>query len=151
VSLVPLITGAARDLDLDVLGAGGFHWTPVPPPSLGYPPMTSLVELRLTPQGALIPRYFLRRACLGRIEEARTRFLRTARFQLNYRPLVTGARVELYNWLDDPAGERDLAAEHPDVVRRLTSRLFAWALDDPALIARNGRLEARDPAAAACQ
>lgn len=150
VSLVPLITGAARDLGLDVFGMGGFHWTPVPPPALGYPPMTALVALRLTPQGALIPRYFLRPECLGRIEEARPRFIRTGRHQLNYRPLVTGAKIELYDWTVDPMGDRDLAAAAPDVARRLTSRLFAWALEDPELTTRNGRLEARDPAAVTC-
>jgi arylsulfatase A-like enzyme len=150
VSLMPLITGAVRDLQLDVFGTGGFHWTPVPPPALGYPPMTDLVALRLTPQGDLIPRYFLRPECLGRIEEARPRFIRTGRYQLNYRPLVTGVKIELYDWTVDPTGERDLALVVPDVARDLTSRLFAWALEDPELIARNGRLHARDPAAATC-
>ncbi len=150
VSLMPLITGAARSLDADVFGMGGFHWTPVPPPALGYPPMTEVVTLRLTPDGSLIPRYFLRPECLGRIEEARPRFVRTAQYQLNYRPLVTGAKIELYDWTVDPAGEHDLAAVAPEIARRLTSRLFAWALEDPELVARNGRLEARDPAAATC-
>lgn len=63
---------------------------------------------------------------------------------------MTGVKIELYDWTVDPAGERDLAAEHPDIVRRLTARLFAWALEDPELIARNGRLEARDSRASAC-
>jgi arylsulfatase A-like enzyme len=150
VSLMPLVTGAVRDLQLDVLGTGGFHWTPVTPPALGYPPMTHLVALRLTAQGDLIPRYFLRPECLGRIEEARPRFIRTGRYQLNYRPLVAGVKIELYDWTVDPAGERDLALVLPDVARHLTSRLFAWALEDPELIARDGRLHARDPAAATC-
>jgi hypothetical protein len=129
---------------------GGFHWTPVPPPALGYPPMTDLVALRLTPQGNLIPRYFLRRECLGRIEEARPRFIRTGRYQLNYRPLVTGVKIELHDWMVDPAGEHDLAPTVPRVARELTSRLFSWAVEDPELIARDGRLHARDPSAATC-
>jgi arylsulfatase A-like enzyme len=151
VSLVPLIAGSERDLGLDVFGVGGFHWTPVPPPALGYPPMTHLVALRLTPEGSLIPRYFLRPECLGRIEEARPRFIRTGRYQLNYRPLMTGTKIELYDWTVDPANERDLARVVPDIAARLASRLFAWSLADRELIARNGRLEARDPAAVTCR
>jgi arylsulfatase A-like enzyme len=150
VSLVPLITGLATDLELEVFGEAGFHWTPVKPPYQGYRPMTEVVELRVDRGGWLIPRYFLRPECLARIEEAKPRFLRTGRYQLNYRPLVAGASLELYEWTVDPAGERNLAGTRPDLAAWLRSRLFAWALNDPGLTVRGWRLEARDERAAGC-
>jgi len=151
VSLVPLMTGATADLELEVFGEAGFHWVPVRPPYRGYRPMTQVVELRRAPGGALIPRYFLRPECLARMEEAKPRFVRTGRYQLNYRPLVTGARVELHEWVVDPAGEQNLAGARPDLAARLQSRLFAWALDDPELTVRGGHLEAHDErTASAC-
>ena len=100
--------------------------------------------------GWLIPRYFLRPECLARIEEAKPRFLRTGRYQLNYRPLVAGASLELYEWTVDPAGDRNLAGTRPDLAVWLRSRLFAWALNDPGLTVRGWRLEARDERAARC-
>jgi arylsulfatase A-like enzyme len=150
VSLMPLMSGAASDLELEVFGEAGFHWVPVEPPYRGYRPMTHVVQLRRDPGGALIPRYFLRPECLGRMEEAKPRFVRAGRYQLNYRPLVAGAKVELYDWVADPTGLRNLAEAQRDVREQLQSRLFAWALEDAALTARNGHLEARDEKAAEC-
>ncbi len=149
VSLMPLMTGVAADLELEVFGEAGFHWVPVQPPYRGYRPMTHVVQLRRDADGALIPRYFLRPECLPRMEEAKPRFVRAGRYQLNYRPLVAGARVELYDRVLDPVGRRNLAEAHPDVVARLRDRLFAWALEDPALTVRRGHLVARDEQAAA--
>ncbi|MBL9213174.1 MAG: sulfatase-like hydrolase/transferase [Opitutaceae bacterium] len=37
-----------------------------------------------------------------------------------------GARTELYDLIADPRETRDLAAEHPDVVARMTRELHAW-------------------------
>lgn len=143
-SLVPLITGAARDRRVDVFGEATFHWTPVSPPYLGYPPMTEVVELRLDPQGSLIPRYFLRLDCVARIDLAKHRFVRTERYQLNYRPTVSGAIVELYDWTVDPEAQRNLVAARADVAADLRARLFRWALGEPGLIVRDGRLATRD-------
>jgi hypothetical protein len=124
---------------------------PVRPPYRGYRPMTHVVQLRRDSDGALIPRYFIRPECLARMEEAKPRFVRAGRYQLTYRPLVTGASVELYDWVADPTGQRNLAGAHPDVVARLQARLFVWALEDPALKTRDGQLVARDgQTAAAC-
>ncbi len=41
---------------------------------------------------------------------------------------------ELYNLADDPGEERNLAAENPDVVRRLTEKMQAWRKDTGAQI-----------------
>jgi arylsulfatase A-like enzyme len=150
VSLMPLMTGAASDLELEVLGEAGFHWVPVEPPYRGYRPMTHVVQLRRDPGGTLIPRYFLRAECLARMEEAKPRFIRAGRYQLNYRPLVAGARVELHDWVADPTAQHDLADAQPTVVARLQSRLFAWALEDSALTVTAGHLVARDEKAARC-
>jgi arylsulfatase A-like enzyme len=150
VSLTPLMTGAVADLELEVFGEAGFHWVPVDPPYRGYRPMTHVVQLRRDPGGTLIPRYFLRPECLARMEEAKPRFVRAGRYQLNYRPLLSGARVELYDWVADPDSVRNLREAHPDVVERLQSRLRAWALEDAALTVREGHLVARDEKAVEC-
>lgn len=144
-SLVPLITGAESERHVDVFGETGFHWTPVGPPYLGYPPMTEVVSFHLDQRGALIPRYFLRPDCLPRTDLARHRFIRTARYQLNYRPTIDGARVELYDWTVDPDLERNLADTRPAVAAELRARLFRWALGDSDLTVRDGRLATRDP------
>jgi arylsulfatase A-like enzyme len=144
-SLVPLMTGAVSGRTVDVFAETGFHWTRVRPPYLGYPPMTEVVTLRVDRDGVLIPRYFLRPECLGRIELARHRFIRTARYQLNYRPTVDGAVTQLYDLTADPGLEHDLIHARPDVAAELRGRLFAWALGNPALTLRDGRLATRDP------
>jgi hypothetical protein len=148
-SLVPLITGAESDRQVDVFGETGFHWAPVGPPYLGYLPMTEVVSFRLDPRGALIPRYFLRADCLPRADLARHRFIRTARYQLNYRPTIDGARLELYDWTEDPDFERNLVDARPDIASELRARLLGWALGDPDLALRDGRLATRDPDALA--
>lgn len=38
----------------------------------------------------------------------------------------TGPRVELYDLLADPSETTDIAAKHPDIVRRMTGELEAW-------------------------
>ena len=144
-SLVPLIRGAARDLHLDVFGETGFQWVPAKPPYLSYPPMTEVISFRRDEGGALLPRYFLDRSCLARMNLARHRFIRTGRYELTYRPTVDGAEVALYDWQVDPALTRNLAALRPEVAAELTGRLFRWALGDPELTVRQGWLAARDP------
>jgi hypothetical protein len=78
------------------------------------------------------------------MEEAKPRFVRAEPYQLNYRPLVAGAKVELYDVHADPAGQRNLADARPDVVERLRTRLISWSLEDSALAVRAGHLVARD-------
>jgi arylsulfatase A-like enzyme len=147
VSLRPAFTEVAADRAVDVFAETGFHWTPVAPPYLGYPPMTEVVELRLDRGGSLIPRYFLRPACLARIELARHRFIRSGRWHLNHRPTVTGSLVELYDWMVDPELEHNVAGQRPEVTAALRARLLAWALAAPDLVLRGGELAPRDPAA----
>ena len=43
-----------------------------------------------------------------------------------------GSRKELYDIPNDPAEAADLAAKHPDVVKRLAARLLAWKKTLPA-------------------
>ena len=146
-SLVPLMTGAASRRHVDVFAETGFHWTPVQAPYLGYPPMTRVVQLRLDSPGVLIPRYFLRPECLARITLAKHRFVRIERYHLNHRPTTTGATLELYDWVADPAGTRNLFTVRPDVAADLRARLFQWASGDRDLVVRDGILAARDPTA----
>jgi len=148
-SLVPLIRGATADLHLDVFGETGFQWVPAKPPYLSYPPMTEVISFRRDEGGALLPRYFLDRSCLARMNLARHRFIRRGRYELTYRPTVDGGEVALYDWQTDPALTRNLAARRPEVAAELTGRLFRWALGDPELTVRQGWLAARDPDALA--
>jgi len=107
--------------------------------------MTEVISFRRDEGGALLPRYFLDRSCLARMNLARHRFIRTGRYELTYRPTVDGAEVALYDWQVDPALTRNLAALRPEVAAELTGRLFRWALGDPELTVRQGWLAARDP------
>jgi arylsulfatase A-like enzyme len=148
-SLVPLITGAHPEPELEVFGETGFQWVPARAPYLSYPPMTTVVSFRLDHRGALIPRYFLDRRCLARMDLARHRFVRAGRYQLNYRPMVDGARVELYDWTADPGLRENLATRRPALAAGLKVRLLDWALGDSALTVRGGWLATRDPGALA--
>jgi len=65
------------------------------------------------------------------------------------RPTIDGARLELYDFVEDPDLERNLVDARPDVAAALRARLFRWALGDPELTVRDGRLATRDPAALA--
>jgi len=71
-------------------------------------------------------------ALARRLEDAdplagRWRMATDGRFKLIRVPTLEGAELELYDLRDDPDETRDLAAERPDVVRRLAPPLEAWA------------------------
>jgi arylsulfatase A-like enzyme len=51
-----------------------------------------------------------------------------------------GEGAELYNIVDDPSETRNLAAERPEIARRLTARLVAWRRTLPSAHWRSGKL-----------
>ncbi len=65
---------------------------------------------------------------------AKHRCIVEGRWKLVYEPLPTGVRLRLYDVEADPAGERDLAGSHREVVDRLWEKLKAWMLQDPRAI-----------------
>ncbi len=78
---------------------------------------------------------------------AKHRMVRGDRYKLLYVPTRTGVRWMLYDTLEDPGEERDVAAAHPDVVAKLKGELWAWMRKDADMTERDGYLVPRDDAA----
>ena len=74
---------------------------------------------------------------------AKHRMVRDDRYKLIYVPTRTGVRWMLFDTREDPGEERDVAAEHPDVVARLQGELWAWMRRDPDMLDRGGYLVPR--------
>ncbi len=65
-------------------------------------------------------------------ESARQRVAQTAEFKLVETPRLEGGyQARLYHLPKDPLETTDIAAEHPDVFRHLTSALAEWTADLP--------------------
>jgi arylsulfatase A-like enzyme len=82
---------------------------------------------------------------------AKHRMLRDARWKLLYVPARSGVRWLLFDTVDDPGEERDVAAAHPDVLARLKGELWAWMRSDPDMTERGGYLVPRDVTATAAR
>jgi len=78
---------------------------------------------------------------------AKHRMVRDDRYKLLYVPTRTGVRWMLFDTVEDPGEEADVASEHPEVVARLQRELWAWMRRDPAMTERDGYLVPRDDAA----
>jgi arylsulfatase A-like enzyme len=71
---------------------------------------------------------------------AKHRMVRDDRYKLLYVPTRTGVRWMLFDTAQDPGEERDVAAEHPEVVARLERELWAWMRRDEDMTERDGYL-----------
>jgi arylsulfatase A-like enzyme len=80
---------------------------------------------------------------------AKHRMVRDERYKLLYVPTRTGVRWLLFDTLEDPGEERDVAAAHPDVVARLERELWAWMHLDTGMTERGGYLVPRGDGAGA--
>jgi arylsulfatase A-like enzyme len=80
---------------------------------------------------------------------AKHRMVRDGRYKLLYVPARAGVRWMLFDTAQDPGEERDVAADHPDVVARLQGELWAWMRRDPNMTERDGYLVPRDDLARA--
>ncbi len=80
---------------------------------------------------------------------AKHRMVRDDHYKLIYAPTRGGPRWLLFDVLQDPAEEHDVAAAHPDEVARLRGALTEWMLRDPAMAMRNGFLLPKDASAIA--
>lgn len=78
---------------------------------------------------------------------AKHRMVRDERYKLVYVPARQGVRWLLFDTLEDPSEERDVAAAHPEVVGRLQSELWTWMRQDKAMTERGGYLVPSEPAA----
>jgi arylsulfatase A-like enzyme len=104
---------------------------PVVPPSLRlpYPGFGGLLEIDTLHGHKIVVRSEYRLLTVI----ARHRMARDDRWKLIYAPTPTGARYFLYDTERDPEETRDLAAERPEEVSRLTELLWAWMVQDPEL------------------
>ena len=75
---------------------------------------------------------------------AKHRMVRDERYKLVYAPTRAGVRWLLYDTLEDPGEERDVAAGRPEVLARLQRELRAWMLRDPETSERGDYLVPRD-------
>ena len=92
---------------------------------LPYPGIARLTEVDTQHADELV----LQKAMKPLTLVAKHRMVRDDRYKLLYVPTRTGVRWMLFDTREDPGEERDVAAEHPDVVARLAGG--ALGLDAP--------------------
>jgi arylsulfatase A-like enzyme len=109
---------------------------------LPYPGIARLTEVDTQHGDELV----LQRAVRPLTLVAKHRMVRDDRYKLVYAPTRQGVRWALFDTVDDPGEERDVAASHPDVVARLQGALWTWMRQDPGMTERRGFLVPRDEA-----
>jgi len=107
---------------------------------LPYPGIARLTEVDTQHGDELV----LQRAVRPITLVAKHRMVRDDRYKLVYAPTRKGVRWALFDTLDDPGEERDVAGSHPDVVARLQGALWEWMRQDEAMTERGGILVPRD-------
>jgi arylsulfatase A-like enzyme len=110
---------------------------------LPYPGIARLTEVDTQHGDELV----LQRAVRPLTLVAKHRMVRDDRYKLVYAPARGGVRWALFDTVDDPGEERDVAAAHPDVVARLQGALWTWMRQDPGMTERGGFLVPRDETA----
>jgi arylsulfatase A-like enzyme len=75
---------------------------------------------------------------------AKHRMVRDDRWKLVYAPTRSGAKYMLYDTQSDPTESKDVAAQNPEVLKRLSGELWAWMLRDTDMVERGGYLVPRD-------
>ncbi len=101
-----------------------------------YPDLTGVLEVDREHDGELV----VSEKFVPLVATAKHRMLRDDRYKLIYLPTRDGVRWMLFDTVADPAETRDLAAEKPDVTRRLSDDLWRWMLEDPAMRRSGDRL-----------
>jgi hypothetical protein len=103
---------------------------------LPYPGIAHLTEVDTHHGDQLVLRAAMKPLTLV----AKHRMVRDERWKLIYVPTRAGVRWMLFDTQTDPGEERDVAAEHPDVVDKLKSALLGWMQRDPGMQLRDGFL-----------
>jgi arylsulfatase A-like enzyme len=96
-----------------------------PPDTILYPPLTELLEPEPGTYALVMKRRFL-----DVTVTAKMRAVRRGKWELVYTPTPTSTRLALFNLEEDRYAQRDVAAEHPEVVEPLRAELFAWMAQD---------------------
>jgi arylsulfatase A-like enzyme len=148
-SLVPALTGQPIAPALAYAETGLWFTEDIPGLSselrLPYPGIARLTEVDTQHADELVLQSSMKPLTLV----AKHRMVRDDRYKLVYVPTRTGVRWMLFDTAQDPGEERDVAADHPDVVARLQGELWAWMRRDPNMTDREGYLVPRDDAARA--
>jgi len=148
-SLAPALTGQPIAPALAYAETGLWFTEDIPGLSsdlrLPYPGIARLTEVDTQHADELVLRNSMKPLTLV----AKHRMVRDDRYKLLYVPTRTGVRWMLFDTPQDPGEERDVAADHPDVVARLQGELWAWMRRDPNMTDREGYLVPRDDAARA--
>ena len=58
-------------------------------------------------------------------------FIREGQWKLRHPTRKNGGELELYDLNADPAESKNLAAQHPDIVKRLSAKVEAWVATLP--------------------
>jgi hypothetical protein len=142
-SLVPALDGKTLEPALAYAETGLWFSESLPdvPRSLRipYPDLTQLLELRTDRGDDLALRSELQLLTIA----AKHRMVRDARFKLVYAPTRSGVKYLLFDTEVDPAETRDVAAAHPEALRRLQDELWRWMLQDSAFERRGDLLVPR--------
>jgi arylsulfatase A-like enzyme len=107
---------------------------------LPYPGIARLTEIDTQHGDELVLQRDMRPLTLV----AKHRMVRDDRYKLVYAPARRGVRWALFDTVDDPGEEHDVAAAHPDVLARLQGALWTWMRHDPGMTERGGFLVPRD-------
>lgn len=104
-----------------------------------YPGILHLTEVDAEHHDEVV----LRRSAEAITTFARHRMVRDERYKLVYVPTRRGPRYFLFDTKEDPGEQKDVATEHPEIVRTLRAELFAWMLGDPRTEVRDGMVVPR--------
>lgn len=145
-SLAPALTGQPIAPALAYAETGLWFTEDIPGlPSdlrLPYPGIARLTEVDTRHADELVLQSSMKPLTLV----AKHRMVRDDRYKLLYVPTRTGVRWMLFDTVQDPGEERDVAGEHPEVVARLERELWAWMRRDEDMTERYGYLVPRDDA-----
>lgn len=108
-----------------------------------YPGVTKLTVLDARHDAQIV----LKREMVGPTLMARHRMVRDERWKLLYVPTRLGVRYMLFD-TEDPGETTDVAAQHPEEVKRLRAELWGWMLKDPLMEQKDGYLVPRESALA---
>jgi arylsulfatase A-like enzyme len=113
------------------------EWVDLPPGlRIPYPPVPRSLEVDFEHGDEIVVRRDVAPATIV----ARHRMVHDARYKLVYAPARDGAHYFLYDLARDPSGLHDVAPEEPALARRYEDELWAWMLEDPRVVRRDGWL-----------
>jgi arylsulfatase A-like enzyme len=125
VSLASYLKGDDMGMNLAAFNETGIWLTDLPgtPANhLRYPDLLDLLEVPDKRTGTLA----IKPAYQTAIIAAKDRMVRVGEWKLTYQPTSDGPLYALFNVSTDPECRRDMAAEHPEVLRELQNRLAEW-------------------------